>query len=248
MSRDSNSSPLNPKSLERLHSLGGTKLVRNVVQIFLTHVPARIETARQSLQSGDLKGVERAVHSVKSSAGNVGAETLGELSGRIEQLAEEQKGESIGGLLLELESAFSQVKACLQNEEKTWSGTQRIAIVEDNPDNRLLLQAMLGGTYELTEYESGSAALEGLKKNKPDLIILDISLPEMDGTEVLRRLRDEPGFRDIPVIALSAHGRSEDRKQFLEAGFNDYVAKPILDEEKLMETIRRLLSSSPMVG
>src|SRR5688500_16599916 len=187
-------SVMNPKSLERLHSLGGTKLVRNVVQIFLTHVPARIETARQSLQSGDLKGVERAIHSVKSSAGNVGAETLGELSGRIEQLAEEQKGESIGGLLLELESAFSQVRECLQKEEKKWIVTQKIAIVEDNPDNRLLMKAMLGGVYELTEYETGASALEGLKKSKPDLIILDISLPEMDGTEVLRRLREEPGF------------------------------------------------------
>lgn len=245
MTRDSNFSlsVMNPKSLERLHSLGGTKLVRNVIQIFLNHVPARIETARQSLQSGDLKGVERAIHSVKSSAGNVGAETLGELSGRIEQLAEEERGESIGGLLLELESAFSQVKACLQKEEKTWIGTPRIAIVEDNPDNRLLMQAILGGTYELTEYETGTTALEGLKKNKPDLIILDISLPEMDGTEVLRRLREEPGFQDIPIIALSAHGLSEDRKHYLAAGFSDYVAKPIMDEEKLLEIIRRLLSS-----
>ena len=237
-------SVMNPKSIERLHTLGGTKLVRNVVQIFLTHVPARIEIARQSLQSGDLKGVERAIHSVKSSAGNVGAETLGELSGRIEQLAEEQKGESIGGLLLELESTFSQVKACLQKEERTWLGTRKIAIVEDNPDNRLLMQAMLGALYEITEYETGSTALEGLKKSKPDLIILDISLPEMDGTEVLRRLREEPGFQDIPIIALSAHGMSEDRKHFLAAGFNDYVAKPILDEEKLLETIRRLLPST----
>ena len=245
MTRDSNSSlsVMNPRSLERLHTLGGTKLVRDVIQIFLTHVPARIESARLSLQSGDLKGVERAIHSVKSSAGNVGAETLGELSGRIEQLAEELKGESIGGLLLELESAFSQVKEHLQKDERTWVGTKKIAIVEDNPDNRLLMKAMLGGTYELTEYETGSTALEGLKKSKPDLIILDISLPEMDGTEVLRRLREEPGFQHTPIIALSAHGMSEDHKHYLEVGFNDYVAKPILDEERLLETIRRLLSS-----
>lgn len=239
---DSGRSVINPRSLERLRNLGGSKLVRNVIQIFLAHVPMRMAGARESLQSGDLKGVGRAVHSVKSSAGNVGAEMLGELAGRIEQLADEQSGDSIGALLEQLEQNYSQVKARLE-QEKGLVGIQKIAIVEDNPDNRLLMHAMLGGTYEITEYETGALALEGLKTDKPDLIILDISLPEMDGTEVLHRLRAQPDFQDLPIIALSAHGMSEDRRNYLEAGFNDYVTKPIMDEQVLLAVIKRLLPS-----
>ena len=122
---------------------------------------------------------------------------------------------------------------------------KKIAVVEDNPDNRLLVQVILEPLYEVVEYETGFAALEGLPKEKPDLVLLDISLPEMDGAEVLRRLRADPQLRSLPVIALTAHAMTGDREKFLAAGFNDYVTKPIVDENVLLDAIRRLLPGSP---
>ena len=118
---------------------------------------------------------------------------------------------------------------------------KKIAVVEDNPDNRLLVRVILEPLYEVVEYETGCTALEGLPKEKPDLVLLDISLPEMDGTEVLRRIRADAQLQTIPVIALTAHAMSGDREKFLGAGFNDYVTKPIVDENVLLDAIQRLL-------
>jgi two-component system, cell cycle response regulator DivK len=113
-----------------------------------------------------------------------------------------------------------------------------IAVVEDNSDNRLLLESILGDLYELTEYEDGSSALAGLRSHRPDLVLLDISLPGMDGPEVLVHIRADPALRDLPVIALTAHAMAGDRERLLAAGFDDYVAKPIVDEEILFSAIR----------
>ena len=116
----------------------------------------------------------------------------------------------------------------------------KIALVEDNPDNRMLVVELLDEEFEIDEYEDGDAALEGMPNSVPDLILLDISLPGMDGTEVLKHVRAGP-LGEVPAIALTAHAMSGDREKFLSLGFSDYVSKPILDEEELLRVIRRLL-------
>ncbi len=118
----------------------------------------------------------------------------------------------------------------------------KIAVVEDNPDNRLLVEALLDDLYEITEFETGAEAVAGLEAAQPDLVLLDISLPEMDGTDVLKWLRAESSIRDVPVIALTAHAMAGDREKFISAGFNDYVTKPIVDEDVLLGAIERCLN------
>jgi CheY-like chemotaxis protein len=118
----------------------------------------------------------------------------------------------------------------------------RLAVIEDNPDNRLLLQALLNDVYEIEEYEDGPTALAGMSTTRPALILLDISLPGMDGSEVLRRIRGTPELGALPVIALTAHAMSGDRERFLSEGFDGYVTKPIVDEELLFTAIRELLT------
>ncbi len=119
-----------------------------------------------------------------------------------------------------------------------------IAVVEDNADNRLLLQAILDGQYDLVEYENGVDALAGLAAALPDLVLLDISLPGMDGNEILARIRADTQLRRLPVIALTAHAMSGDREKYLAAGFNDYITKPIVDETILLAAIERWLHTS----
>jgi two-component system cell cycle response regulator DivK len=120
----------------------------------------------------------------------------------------------------------------------------KIAVIEDNPDNRMLVQALLEDQYEISEYETGVEAVEGLGGDIPDLVLLDISLPEMDGTEVLAWIRQQDELKDIPVIALTAHAMAGDRDKYLAAGFNDYVTKPIVDEDVLFGAIKRCLSAT----
>ena len=121
---------------------------------------------------------------------------------------------------------------------------KRIALIEDNPDNRLLARAILEDAYEIQEYGSGPEALSAMRALPPDLVLLDISLPGMDGTEVLRHIRRDPIFAALPVIALTAHAMAGDRERYLDLGFDAYVAKPIIDEQLLLGEIERLLPSA----
>lgn len=117
-----------------------------------------------------------------------------------------------------------------------------IAVVEDNADNRLLLHALLDGPYEIVEYENGSDALAGLRAARPDVVLLDISLPGMDGNEILANIRADNSLRTLPVIALTAHAMTGDREKYLANGFDDYVTKPIVDETILVRAIERGLA------
>ncbi len=118
---------------------------------------------------------------------------------------------------------------------------KRIAIIEDNPDNRMLAHAILSDDYLIDEYETGMAGLAGIEQSAPDLVLLDISLPEMDGPEVLQKLRSHPRHNRLPVIALTAHAMAGDRERFLAMGFDDYITKPIVDPDLLIEAIELLL-------
>ncbi|MEP7087692.1 MAG: response regulator [Gemmatimonadota bacterium] len=89
--------------------------------------------------------------------------------------------------------------------------TRRIMIIEDNVDNRLLLQAILGDVYEVTEHPTGPEGLASLAAERPEIVLLDISFPGMDGVEVLRHIRADPDFRHLPVIPFTAHAMSSDR-------------------------------------
>ena len=118
-----------------------------------------------------------------------------------------------------------------------------VAVVEDNADNRLLLQAILDGLYDVVEYENGVDALAGLAEALPDLVLLDISLPGMDGNEILARIRADDQLRRLPVIALTAHAMAGDREKYLAAGFNDYITKPIVDETLLLSAMEKWIAA-----
>ena len=105
---------------------------------------------------------------------------------------------------------------------------ESILIVDDASANRVLLGGLLGDRYRTLEASDGSAALDLLASGeRPDLILLDVSMPDMDGFEVCRRVKQEPGTREIPVIFLTARSRVADEQTGLELGAADYVTKPI---------------------
>lgn len=109
-----------------------------------------------------------------------------------------------------------------------------ILVVEDNPVNLELFLDILGETdYEYLSATEGQAALEIAKEVRPDIVLLDIQLPGMDGIDILRELRAMEETRTARVIALTAYAMKGDRETFLDKGFDDYVAKPIKVKELL---------------
>ena len=119
---------------------------------------------------------------------------------------------------------------------------RKIAIVDDAEDSRDFLYYLLRDDYEIARYDRGDEALRGFAANVPDLVIMDIRLQELDGIDILKRIRRDENLRSIPVIALTANAMTGDREKYLGAGFDEYVAKPIKDMDVLLSAIRRLIS------
>ena len=118
---------------------------------------------------------------------------------------------------------------------------KKILLVEDNPVNRRLAGFLLRSQgYEVVEATNAAEALEILAKDPPDLIVMDIQLPEMDGLEATTKLKAEPATAKIPVIAVTSYAMAGDREMCIEAGMDGYVAKPIQDAA-LWEEIGRLV-------
>ncbi len=106
--------------------------------------------------------------------------------------------------------------------------SKKILIVEDNPQNmRLIEMALSVESYTLLRTTDGEEALEVAKKERPDLIIMDIQLPKMSGLEVTRKLREIPEFSRTPIIAITAYAMKGDKEKALNAGCNAYLSKPI---------------------
>ncbi|MCD4687665.1 MAG: response regulator [Anaerolineae bacterium] len=106
--------------------------------------------------------------------------------------------------------------------------TKRVLIVEDNPDNRILIADVLSSLkYEVLVAEDGQAGVDIAVAEKPDLILMDLSLPLKDGWTATKEIKAQPELAHIPIIALTAHAMVGDRERALKAGCDDYIAKPI---------------------
>jgi two-component system cell cycle response regulator DivK len=117
-----------------------------------------------------------------------------------------------------------------------------ILIVEDIELNRELLAQLLEESHRLVFAEDGLVALERVAETRPDLILMDLSLPRMDGWEATRRLKADPAMTGIPVIVLSARAMSGDEERARASGCDDFLTKPI-DETLLFQTIARHLGN-----
>jgi len=117
-------------------------------------------------------------------------------------------------------------------------------IIEDNEDNRVLISALLQqGGYRIIKAATGQAGFEIALKERPDLIILDIQLPDMDGIEVLRQIRAFETNGAIPVVAMTSYAMAGDRERLIAAGCTGYIEKPI-EPTHVLNQIRTILGET----
>ena len=120
--------------------------------------------------------------------------------------------------------------------------SKRILVVEDQEDNRQIIRDMLSVTdYEITEAENGEQALAAVANQRPDLILMDIQLPIMDGYEATRRIKADPALQSIPIIAVTSYALNGEEKIARAAGCDDYVPKPY-SPRQLLAKIRQYLT------
>ena len=120
--------------------------------------------------------------------------------------------------------------------------SKRILVVEDQEDNRQILRDLLGNAgYELTEAENGEEAIAAVAKQRPDLILMDIQLPVMDGYEATRRIRTNPDLNSVPIIAVTSYALTGDEDKARAAGCDGYVSKPYSPRD-LLAKVRTYLT------
>jgi two-component system cell cycle response regulator DivK len=118
---------------------------------------------------------------------------------------------------------------------------RKILIVEDNEDSRELLAKVLRNKgYMIVEAVDGEEAIEKVVSEKPDLVLLDISIPKLDGYEVAKRLKSREDVKDIPIVAVTAHAMKGDREKVIAAGFEGYISKPV-NVRELPDQVRSYL-------
>ncbi len=124
----------------------------------------------------------------------------------------------------------------------TPSSKGTILYVEDNPENRMLVRRVLNAEdYALHEATNAGQALDLLRSSQPDLILMDINMPDMDGYTLTAQIKAMPGFERIPIIAITANVMRGDREKTLEAGCDGYIQKPI-DIDHLTREIEKFLA------
>lgn len=116
-----------------------------------------------------------------------------------------------------------------------------ILYVEDNPDNRMLVRRILmSQDYALLEAKNAFEAINVLQTERPDLILMDINMPDMDGYTLTTKIKSMPGFERVPILALTANVMRGDKEKTLEAGCDGYIQKP-LDIDQLVREVERFL-------
>ena len=120
-----------------------------------------------------------------------------------------------------------------------------VLYIEDNFDNRLLVRRVLMASdydFVIKDVDSAIAGIELARSAPPDVILMDISMPDMDGLTATRRIREIDGLKDIPIVALTANAMTGDRERALQAGCNGYISKPI-DIDKLPDEVMHYVRS-----
>ena len=118
---------------------------------------------------------------------------------------------------------------------------KKILLVEDNEDNRMIYRTILAHHgYEVIEAVDGEEGVERARSELPDLILMDVSIPKMDGWQATRTLKVDSATAHIPIIALTAHAMASDREKALEAGCDGYLAKPVEPRQVAAEVERQI--------
>lgn len=201
--------------------MDGFEVLKTIRQQFETKIPVLILTSK-----------------------HISKEELSVLKGNnINQLV--QKGElNRAELLKRIESIIPEKTSFHREAELPFlvkkAGDPTLLLVEDNPDNSMTIKALLGDKYFLLTAEDGISGLQKAINYKPHLVLLDISLPGMDGFEVLKGIRENETTKNTPVVAVTARAMKGDKEALLSFGFDAYVPKPV-DNELLESTINHLL-------
>ena len=222
---------------------GKTALFEKMLRTYANDQRMATAQLQAALAAGDVPTAERLAHTLKGSSGSIGAIALQAQAGSIETLCRSgvdpaamlpllaPLGEQLGRTIAAIDAALPPEPAPDETpagDDGAADGRPRVLVVDDAPANLTLMSGLLRGEYAVRTADGGEKALAMVVTGPlPDLILLDVMMPGMDGYEVCRRLKAEPATAEIPVIFLTARSDAEDEERGLKLGAVDYITKPI---------------------
>ncbi|MGJ5178294.1 ATP-binding protein [Bradyrhizobium oligotrophicum] len=205
----------------------GLALVQELVKLHGGEIAAESELGRGSVFS-----VRIPLGSAHLPAGQLGSSrALGSTNRRAQAYIDEVLGWLNGDGPIDLPHPSSPDDLGLRSGASP--GRDRVVLADDNPDMRDYIRRLLGDNYEVDAVADGSAALEAIRRRRPDLVLTDVMMPRLDGFGLLQALRSDRQLRDIPVVVLSARAGEEAKVEGLDAGASDYLSKPFSARELL---------------
>lgn len=226
--------------VDKLRSVGGDALVRRMVRLFLVTSDQAMHRMQAALANAALDVVQAAAHHLYSSAAQLRLTDVADLARQLEEAARAGDAGAASATLVVLGPALAHRSSALRDLLAVLPQAARIAVIDDSEDVRVLLRLVLERHFDVVEYDSATSALLGMRRLPPDLAIIDVTLPDMSGVDLLEFMRADPLLRAVPALALTALS-SHEQSSFEQAGFALHIRKPVLDTDALVGAIGALL-------
>jgi diguanylate cyclase (GGDEF)-like protein len=248
---EADASPLDQAVFEKLREILGPSLQQSISP-FLEDTPSYLDKLDQAVEAADADTARAMAHSIKGSAGNLGATALAQIAKEIEELALEQRVGEIQPLLGRLRQAYNAVAVVLGTEvyiEGRLAARQddeapQVLVVDDDRSTRNSLRHTLQRDgFRVEEAADGAQALQLLKRLQPDVILMDAVMPVMDGFTACARVQELPHGRTIPVLMITALEDNVSVERAFAAGASDYIPKPI-HFAVLSQRVRRIIDAN----
>jgi putative two-component system response regulator len=244
------------RHLRSLEARGSRGLVAQLIDSIMGESSGQMEAVRRAAASGDRDALYRAAHSLQGSVAIVGADSVARACSELVKTARKGSLDQITPILLQVESGIEAIRKALVGWTESVPpptaaltarahagaelGRRRVLVIDDDEGIRRITQLLVEGLGH--DVESARDGIEGLAKLRlgVDLVLLDVVMPGLDGFDVCRRIRQDPAGRDVPVIIVTTLETREHRLHAVEAGANDFIAKPV-DETELRVRATSLL-------
>lgn len=243
--------------LNSLRESGGEAMVRRLVRLFIDSAQFKIDEMRAAAQRGDASEIFLGAHFLKSSAANLGLNNFVVQARAVEARARSGESDQLADAVAQLDDACQQMKPVLEalcaepeaheevaHEVPPKTQTDNLLVVDDDPVIRALARHWLGmAGFAVTEAENGEEACALIERTLPDIVLLDVNMPLMNGYFAARRIRSLPGCQTLPIVMLTALGDRKSVRMAFEFGATDYITKPV-NWALTGYRLRRLLKSA----
>jgi len=259
--KGTNSELLNSDALNNLRqhiTANGESLLNKAINIFSDAAPQQIEKLQSAFDQQDAAAIELNAHSFKSACANLGVQSLANYAASIELKGKQGDLQNIHLLINKLQAELPLAITALNKEldsteinvhlhqediqsQPKSSHNKRILLVDDDSDFRSITSSVLTESHFLIdEASNGKYALESIQQHKPDLILLDAIMDQMDGFETCRQIRELPGMTDLPIIMTTGLGDADSIHRAFDSGATDFIIKPV-NYELLIHSLNFML-------